>query len=380
MSDIYEKYTKVVTADFPRFTVHSSIPTGASLSIVFDHYRLSRNRRDNNRRELNLFFMAGTGMTKSIWKYYIRRLFQYSESNSSTLNWQLANCVALDLVNHGDSALENTGLLGWEVDWRDGSHDLIQVAKSLRLSGENVAIGHSMGGFQVLYGSVVSPLLFKFVISIEPVTHRTLDFHNKEEETQASRKLLSGLNRIIQSEFKNEKEFDTYFKKFSFYRNFNNEILTDFLASEKMVNKDGTISTKTSKEQQLLCYLGGFRTFSVGLDILRQITVPVVHVVGAKGKWNSPKDVEEANNCLKHLDLVFVPEGEHLVNGERPEEVLEIIKEKLDKYIGGVSSDDYYGFIEQTIDVVASGQTQEIFDLNYGKISRDYFTLSKPKM
>ncbi|KAH3686236.1 hypothetical protein WICPIJ_002793 [Wickerhamomyces pijperi] len=378
-SKSYDKYTKVITADFPRFTVHSSIPTGASLSIVFDHYRLHRDKVNGKRTPLNLFFMSGTGMTKSIWMYYIKRLFQYSESNANELSWQLVNCVALDLVNHGDSAMENDGLLGWEIDWRDGSHDLIQVVKFLRLGGANVAVGHSMGGFQVLYSSVVAPKMFKFVVAIEPVTHRKISASS--EDMAGFQKLMWSLDKAIRSEFKDEQDFQTYFKQFSFYKNFNEEIFQDFLNSEKLINKDGTIAVKTSKQQQLLCYFGGIRTFPLGLDIIKQITTPVVHIVGGKGKWNSESDVKEANDAMgDNLDFVVVPEGEHLLNCERPDDVLDIIKAKLSGYITPRSDVDEYGFIEMDSVKGSRDQFKGIFDFNYEMIVKEYFTPRSSKL
>ncbi|KAH3674194.1 hypothetical protein WICMUC_003436 [Wickerhamomyces mucosus] len=364
MTEFYEKYTKVIDADSPRFTLHSAFPTGATLRVVFDHYRLNSDRRNFRRKQINLFFMSGTGMTKSIWRYYVKSLFKYSESIGDDLDWQLCNCVAVDLVNHGDSAVENQGKLGWEVDWREGSHDLIQIVKSLRFEGDNVAIGHSMGGFQVLYAAVVAPLMFKFLIVIEPVTHRY------KTEAATFKKLLPSLSNAIRSEFKDEREFMKFFKKQSFYKDFNEEIFIDLINSERIINKDGSITTKTSKEQQLLCYFNGYRTFNIGLEIMRQINIPIVHIVGDCYTWNSKRHVNDANKSFKILEFFEVKGGKHLINGEKPEEVLQLIKSSLDKHIKKSNS---------KIELKERERYDKAYKENYEAIAQIYFNI-RPKI
>lgn len=359
---LYDRYTKVVEAEFPRIRLHAAIPAGAPLAVVFDHYRLKRQLVSEWKRPVNLFFMAGTGMTRAVWRYHVNRLFEISESQD--YGWQVVNCVALDLVNHGDSAQENAGVLGWEFDWREGSQDLIQVAKSLKLQGDNVAIGHSMGGFQVLYATLISPRIFNFVIAIEPVTHA-----NEEYSKRFIGSTLPALSNIIQSEFKNEESYFKYFRTRSFYTKMHPEILEDFLEAEKIVNKDNTVSAKTSKEMQLITYLGGTFIFRYGLKLISMIESPVVLVVGENATWTPESSTDELRSVLQNADYIEIPKGEHLVNVENPDAIIDVILQSLSKHLEGKREKR-----PETSDSYA-----EIFGENYSQLNEEYFQ-RKPKL
>ncbi|ONH69789.1 Peroxisomal membrane protein LPX1 [Cyberlindnera fabianii] len=329
---MYDRYTKVVEAEFPRIRLHSTIPTGAPLAIVFDHFRLHRDRVSEFRQHVNLYFVPGTGMIKSIWRYHIKRLFEYSENNPD-LPWQLVNCIALDHVNHGDSAVENAGVLGWEYDWREGSHDLIQVVKSLRLTGTNIAIGHSMGGFQTIYSTLISPQMFKFVIVFEPVTHGT------ELESEIFRKkIIPAVARVIQTEFKNEKEYETYMRKKSIFRKFKKEILDEFIETEKIVHRDGTVSMKTSKEAHIICYCAAALIFPQGLQFIRNSQTKIVSVYGELAKWTPKESVQQVKDIIESKpgsEFKMVPGAEHLLTAELPdltiEKIIEILNDRVKK-------------------------------------------------
>jgi pimeloyl-ACP methyl ester carboxylesterase len=355
---MYHRYTKVVEAEFPRMVMHATIPMGAPLAVVFDHYRLEKQLKSEFRKPVNLFFMAGTGMTKAVWKYHIKKLFEYSEQHVE-LPWQITNCVALDLVNHGDSAVENDGILGWEFDWREGSHDLIQVVKSLKLQGDSVVIGHSMGGFQSLYSTLISPLMFKFVIAIEPVTHG-----GDDQNSIFIKKMLPALDDAIQTRFTSEDQYYKYMKTMSFFRRFHPEVLNDFMEAEKVVNKDGTVQTKTSKEIQLICYHAGMRIFPIGLKLLSLIDSPVVLVVGEKATWTPKSNVREVNAVLKKGEFIEIPNGEHLVNGEDPDSIIDVIIKSLTKNIGTKGPQEA---------VVDRNTYDEIFSENYARLASEFF-------
>lgn len=347
----YDRYVKVVEAEFPRMTINSTIPTGISLAVVFDHYRIKKDWKSSHRKPVNLYFMSGTGMTKAIWQYHIKRLFQYSEDNES-LPRQLNNAIAIDLVNHGESAVENTGRLGFVIDWREGAHDLIQVAKSLRLQGTNIVVGHSMGGFQALYASSLAPLLFQHVIAIEPVI-----YGNPGPDPSFYRR-MAGLDRKMKSEFNNEEEFDYYFKNKSIFKNFHDEILRDYMESEKIVHRDGRVSAKTTKEQQLICYMNAGPGVRLWKEILSNVSVPVIHAIGKSATWTPPDSISEIRKQLKKVKPIDIEGGLHLVNCEKPETIIEIIVDCLNNNIN------------ESVDLdVSQGKTyEEIFNENYFKL------------
>lgn len=363
---MYERYTKVVEAEFPRMMMHSTIPMGAPLAVVFDHYRLERPLVSEWRQQVNLFFLNGTGMNKSVWRYHINRVFEYSQEHDD-LPWQVVNCVAVDLVNHGDSAVENSGIVGWQYDWREGAHDLIQVAKSLRLQGTSVVIGHSMGGFQALYSTLISPLMFKFVISIEPVTHGS-----PEVNEAFSKKMLPAVANAIKTEFKNEQQYDEYMRNQSFYRKFHPQVLNDFIEAEKTVHKDGSVSAKTSKQIQMICYHAGLRIFPLGLSFISNVECPIVYIVGEKATWTPKSNVTDAIKVMQRGELVEIPNGEHLVNGEDPDAIVDIVLRSLSKHVTCKETATQERCVDRK-------RYKEIFDSNYAKLASEFFE-KKPKL
>jgi pimeloyl-ACP methyl ester carboxylesterase len=237
------------------------------------------------------------------------------------------------------------------------------------LPGENVIVGHSMGGFQALYTTTIAPLLFKFALAIEPVTHNTAA---RSEAFMTN--MLSSLNIAIRSEFKNEEEYYTFFKEKSFYKNFHPQILNDFVEAEKVVNRDGTVSAKTSKEQQLLCYLAGGKIFPLGLGVLKSVPVPVIFVAAGSGTWLELSAVEEAKKAIKDIEFISVPGAQHLMNGEQPDDILKILVDGLKKHIGTSST-----AIKEKV-YISKEEYDGIFKENYAKLERDYFTRKANKL
>lgn len=329
---MFTKETKIIKTDFPRITLNSTIPNGVELDVVIDLYKADRKdvRLEKECRPLNIYFMSGTGMPKSIWGYHIERLFKYSSKHQGEISWRLENCVTMDIVNHGESGVLNRNKLGANFDWKEGSLDLITVVEELNLVGDNVLIGHSMGGFQALFASALKPKLFKFVIAIEPV------LLYERSQVIAFKQRVPMVNYKIKDEFNSEEEYVNYFKNKSFYKKFKDRILKDFIDAEKYTDKNGKIRTKTSKVQQMICYLQVQLLVPYSKDILNNIKVPVVHIVGLGANWNHPDTVKFIRDNIKHLQPVDIPNGGHLLHCEAGTEtmVIDTMIDSINKNIG----------------------------------------------
>lgn len=363
----YDRFERVFDAVYPRYNKNATIPPNSKLEIVCDHYKLRENYKSSNRRSVNLYLLHGTGMTKAIWRYYAKKLFEISESNKS-LTWQIVNIVAMDLVTHGESAMLNAGKLGYEFDWRDGGRDIVKIASEMNFEGDNVAIGHSMGGFQAVYGASEAPTLFKFVVPIEAVSNQRGD---TATITKRFDSLLAALNKVVVDNFKNEKEYEEFFRKKSFYRKFNKEILEDLLQSEKLIHPDGTCSTKTSKEHQMLGYCAGFTSFPIALEQANRVKSPIVHVIGDKATWNEREAVDIYRKEVKNAVPVDIKNGEHLVNGEQPDDVIEVIVDSLNKYITG--EPEFQNSAPMPLD-----EYHRAFRAGYSVTEKEHFIKKKP--
>lgn len=365
----YDKFERIFDAQFPRFNTNATIPPNSNeLKIVCDHYKLRKPHVSSTRKPINLFFLHGTGMNKSVWNYYAEKLFEISESNTSKDSpaWQINNIISMDLITHGESAIYNFGKLGNDYDWRDGGRDLVKIVSELNFEGDNIAIGHSMGGFQVIYAASIAPALFKYVVPVEAVMNQPGD------AKVLFTKLLTALNRAIVTEFKNEAQYEKYMRTKSFYVNFHPKILEDFIKSEKWVRADGTVCAKSTKEHQMLGYYAGFFTFPIAVEVARSVNIPIVHIVGANGTWNDKECVEILRKEVRFLDAVDIKDGQHLVNGEQPDDVIETLVNSFNKYI----KPDEESAFKQRPSLDLDGY-QKAFREGYSKIEAEYF-LKKP--
>ncbi|CCH44770.1 Abhydrolase domain-containing protein 11 [Wickerhamomyces ciferrii] len=339
MSLTYDKFERVFDGAFPRFTKYSTLPPNSKLQLVVDHYKIRPQFKDPKRHPINLYFCHGTGMNKSIWKYYAKRLMSYS-FNHPELSWQINNIIAIDSATHGESAILNNGKLGYEYDWRDGGRDLNKIANQLNFEGFNIGVGHSMGGFHTMFAASLSPALFRFMILIEPVSNIGERYMNKEIEIMWDN-LMAVVDRALITEFPNESSFNDYFQNKGFFTKFNKEILHDLIESEKLIHSDGKVSTKTNKQLQMISYTSSKKVVPIGLDVVERIDIPLVHIQGDKSDWTIPAHAKIFRNHIKQLDPYNIPHGRHLVNGEHPEDILGIIIKSLNKYILNTDEVDF---------------------------------------
>ncbi|EGW34388.1 uncharacterized protein SPAPADRAFT_59815, partial [Spathaspora passalidarum NRRL Y-27907] len=289
--------------------------------------------------KFNLIFCHGTGFNKSVWTYYVNKLYSLCQTGSTS--WAIDSVISIDQIGHGDSSLENEGKLGPIVRWDEGGKDVIEVIKhEIATTGDftndvnsrNVVIGHSMGGFNALYASFYEPTLIDACVPIEPVIYGEAGGLDK------FKKIFGKIAKIMIDKFEDMQEVEFFFKEFSFYKNFHPQVLQDFMEDEIVaevdpVTKEKKYRLKCKINNQMSAYLGAFMSIAIGMHILSLIRVPIFHVIGKKAVWNPPNSIPWIRSTInpEFLGESFdIPQGEHLVNGERPDEVISIIAKVLE--------------------------------------------------
>lgn len=311
-----------------------------NLTIVYNKYKSNCPRpKPQSQLTYNLVFCHGTGFNKSIWNYHIKKLFQLSQSLQ--VPWFLDTVISVDAVGHGDSSLANSDKLGPVYTWDDGARDVIEVVQhEIRSTGDlkndsnsrTVIIGHSMGGFIATYAAYLECTLFDSVIAVEPVLYGTPD------NAAIYMKLFKKISGLILDTFDTEEDARYFFEKFSFTKLHNPEVLNDYMADEiyKTKNEEGkeVYKIKCLKNLQVAAYLGSMMSLRKGMLALPELRVPFLHVIGSKARWNPPESISWVRGAVNPKFFaggVDIINGEHLVNGEKPDEVVEIIKDFLTK-------------------------------------------------
>lgn len=327
----YTIETVFTAAAYPRGPGSTTLATDR-LQVAYDRYTPVE-AVSGNKIKLNLVFVHGTGMNKGVWKYHIERLFEIYRNNASV---GINRVLCVDSSNHGDLALANGDKIGWCPHWDDGGRDLVAIAKNEQFNGtpteRTIVIGHSMGGFQAIVAGLYEPALFDSIIAVEPV------FYMRKEYLEFAASTFGKVARYLKDEFDSEEDFNTFFRKKSFYRAFPDKVLQPLIESEKWTHVDAsgkkTWRVKTDANKQLVSYYTAMVSIPVGMAALKSLSVPLTHVVGSDATWNPPEIAEYFKEEQPDLvETVIVEGGLHLLHGEKPDETVDIIKAHIDKRV-----------------------------------------------
>ncbi|SMN17905.1 similar to Saccharomyces cerevisiae YOR084W LPX1 Oleic acid-inducible, peroxisomal matrix localized lipase [Maudiozyma saulgeensis] len=336
ISTLFKKETKTTRAFASRLHGATLVEETDTLQLVYDLFTYSdeTNIKRPDTCLVNFMFLHGSGMNRTVWEYYIAYMSKYFDNN---IEWQINKIVTLDQVTHGDSAEINRNMLGTNFDWSDGARDACKVAQEeflpkLSTNCINVVVGHSMGGFQALSCGVLSPSLFDLIIVIEPVVY-VPHVENKFDVTIVPPRFYDALWNKMDDKFKDMNEFKKFMERRSFYKNSNSEILQRMIEFEAVRTLDGTIRTKISQQQNILCYLTLDPTAKWLIGSLPFISSPVYGIVGGKSTWCPPQNQELLVARIPKYQKDVIPNGDHLVNLEDPNVCLSKIVEYVNEYV-----------------------------------------------
>lgn len=368
LEKLYKKETKIISAVAPRSKGAVLLETEDKLRVIYDVYtKIPCNK--TTLLKVNLLFLHGSGMNRSIWEYYIANLPQHLEE---TPNWSINKIVTMDQVTHGDSAELNRYQLGVNFDWADGARDACRVAEEEFFPKDspdsiNIVVGHSMGGFQALSCGVLSPFMFNQIIVIEPVVY-VPHVYNQEGVTIVPPKFHKALLSKMDDTFKNMEDFKNFMKTRSFYRNSHPEIVDRMVQFEAVSLPDGRVRAKISKEQNIMCYLTLDPTAKWLIGSLPFIKTPVYGIVGGKSTWCPPQNQELLVAKLPEYHQDFISDGDHLVNLEDPDTCLKKITAYISEYVSIRNVDNTYTLPEQ---IASVSQRKQIFNMKFLQFEKE---------
>ena len=327
----YKRESKIINAAHPRtFRDSTLVPDKDVLQVVYDVYSLIEADSSPSVPRVNLLFLHGSGMSRCIWEYYVAHLAD------CRLNWRIGKIVLMDQVTHGDSAVLNADKLGVNYDWVDGARDACKVAQNEFLDGVpayNVVIGHSMGGFQALSCGILVPNLFQLILPIEPVALMYNAKGSNNEYTTIPKKFFKALSGKTKDHFNSESEYITFMRKGSFFPRVHSEILSRIIDFERIYLPGGEIKTKMEQRQNLLCYLTLFPGAKWLLGSLKFMKAPVVSIEGGISKWCPKENQETLKRLIPNYTRDKIPDGDHLLNIEMPDETLARILCHISRFI-----------------------------------------------
>ncbi|ODQ81068.1 hypothetical protein BABINDRAFT_6910 [Babjeviella inositovora NRRL Y-12698] len=323
-------------AHHPRKAGSTILPTDR-LVVAYARYLPREELKNDGKVILNLMFTHGTGMNKSVWRHHIDRLYQLSCSPSVNLPWKLGKVLAMDAVNHCDSAVLNKRKLGHKFFWGDFGKDALAIMKHEGLrnseSQRTIGVGHSLGGHAILCAGAFEPIMFDSIFAVDPVIYDSHSFERDNVEVwDLHNKIHRRIEKNLLDQFANEEECFRWFQKEAFYNKFQPEVLDYFMRDEVIYNSDGTVSCKTTAKQQVVVYTSRDISVLQGRTLLQFITFPVLHLVGSRFTSHfTPEAVEYIRSTLPDVTGAMIENAGHLLHCERFDETMEIMEDWFTK-------------------------------------------------
>lgn len=339
------KETRVISAHYPRKRDSVLVPGLDELQVVYDVFQFVRPAGSSVTVPVNFMFLHGSGMNRAIWEYYVANLLK---EDKKTRRWHINKIVTVDQVTHGDSAVLNRDKLSVDFDWEDGARDACKVARKefvpLKqknlvdgIEPLNILVGHSMGGFQAMYSAVIEPLLFDMLITIEPVCVNKFVLSG-DTNPMISINFYEALWAKMTDTFANEEEYTSFMEEKSFFTNVHPSILQRIKDFERIELADGSIRTKISQRQNILCYMTLTPAAVRLLRLLPSINIPVVSIIGGQSNWAPPENQETLSRLIPNYTKDIIDLGDHLVNIEIPDEVIMRIENNVDRFVDNLSA------------------------------------------
>lgn len=329
----YSVTNHTIDAAYPRYPGATAL-VNDRLKLVYSKY-VNSQEPPKDCITVNMIYVHGTGMNKAIWKYHIDALFKYAEGVSGQEKLFVKLVVALDQVSHGDSALANKGKLGWTYFWEEGGKDVLELIRhEQKTSGDFyndithkvIFVGHSLGATSGLFAASFDANVIDTVVAVEPVGYMSDD----PELVARGRRRFQKLGLILKDTFQNGQQFESVFRKLPFYAKFDKRILDDFIADEKYTDTDGLVKSKSTVNHQLVTYFLSLNSVPHLMRLYSSLATHIALVTGGKSNWNP----EAAPYIRNHIPSQYfsehtIPEGEHCLNCERPDDLVPVINKVL---------------------------------------------------
>lgn len=383
----YSLEKKIIDAHSPRFPGSTALEQDSSaLKLVYNKFTTTASTSATaGKTRINLVFSHGTGMNKDLWTYHAKRLYATASAGPG---WYLGSVVAFDAVGHGDSAVANRDKLGWTYGWTDGARDLIKIVRHENTTcgdmlnnatSKNIIVGHSLGGFHVLMAGFFEPNLFDTIVPIEAV------FYYDASLAPRYHKVFQKVSSLIMDEFESLEEFTEYYAEFSFYKSLHPEVLKEMISNEYYTVYDAASGTtkyrsKANRVGQISTYVCATFGLQLSHTVVPLIDTKICFIVGEKATWNPPASTEYFINNAKPSSLIehhIIKDGTHLVNGEQPDKIVEILANLCGKRAAEaqrayhelpevVYHGDKRKVVEKQFDMVLNGEPADSVGWSYG--------------
>ena len=226
--------------------------------------------------------------------------------------------LAMDHRGHGATPPP----AGWEagegVDWRRFGDDTLAVARAIDAPGQIVGFGHSMGGSSLLMAAHRDPWLFSRLVLFEPIARPAA-----EQPIDASDwPIVLGARRRKRGFASFQSAFDNFSSKPPLSL-MTRESLRGYVEHGMRPTADGEVELCCPPELEAAIFILG--PHNGVWDLLADIDVPVLVVVGAIEPDQPSASARDIAERLPRGDLLVLPEQTHLGPFSHPGDIADVI-------------------------------------------------------
>ena len=142
---------------------------------------------------------------------------------ASKYGWRIRSIWMADVAHQGASGVLNEALLGNEPAWHDHSRDLLHLINLKRdqMPRPIIGVGHSMGGNQLAYLSLIHPRLLTSLIFLDPVIQPL----SAEIDPAKNKPNLAQLSTFRRTLWRSREEATVSFARSAFYKAWDKRVL-----------------------------------------------------------------------------------------------------------------------------------------------------------
>ncbi|KAJ2450518.1 hypothetical protein EV183_004226 [Coemansia sp. RSA 2336] len=274
----------------------------AGQKIVANIYTPASSR--TTARRFTLLLTHANGFHKELWEPTLERLF------NAQSNWTIAQAIALDGYNHGDSAILNRDSIKDEAEspWFLNAQDILSVLEQLKPLENLVGIGHSWGASSLLLAELLSPSTFRSLIITDPVLFAKPVRNEK----------LRGMTLKRRCEWPSIRDARNYFEPHEFFKRWDSRIL-DLHIRRGLEKVEGKWMLKCRPVNEAAVFAGAFEASPFATKNLFKVQCPTWFLTGETSLPSPPDYIRLITKDMPDCQHVVMDGVGHLLLHEDPD-------------------------------------------------------------
>ncbi|CCG84864.1 protein of unknown function [Taphrina deformans PYCC 5710] len=287
--------------------------------------------------KVNIVLAHANGFVKELYEPLIQEVLQARA--------EVQAVFVHDVATQGASGLKNAKKLGDQYSWSDSGLDILCMINSLRARGimdDNpiVGVGHSMGGAQIAYASLLHPNMFAATILIEPILP---DFRTDIQGATA----VAAMSARRRETWNSKEEARKAFLKSPFYQVWHPAVFERWMDHGIVLTGNGTevkLATTPSQEVFSFMHMMPFQdTVDTDPDActyvrshMHTLNHPVFLIFGEKSTAITPQRKREISALARFSTSIDLKDHGHLIPMESPAVIANLILEYIDQTLKGL--------------------------------------------